>query len=448
MKKMRNIVCAALSVCMLAVPLSSSFIFNVGAENVDELQAKMEELDRESEKYQAELDEYEEDISKQEAYSEALLNKINVLNQKITLTKDAIRNKQADIDAQVEALRERLHLIYKAGSASNLEILLGAKDFDDFIDKMTLVKSLSDYDKKMISDLNEQIKTNQDQKDMLEKELDELNTLLEENKNVLSELTKKSAEAQAALEAASGQKKATEEQIAAYFAEQDALAKAASEAEAAAAKQRAVEQQKAQAEAQQRQQAAQPATSAPAASGESDNDDGDDDSGSGSYDEPGSDTYDDYTPTGSGYLWPCPGYYFLSSLWNEDRYTYNHGAIDIAGGDIYGAEVVAAESGTVYDTCTYCTHDYPKDMGDSCGCGGGFGNYVWLEHSGGKETIYGHLSAVYVSPGQYVTKGQIIGRVGTTGHSTGPHLHFECHYNGAKYNPMDELSAYWGMVSY
>ena len=93
MKKMRNIVCAALSVCMLAVPLSSSFIFNVGAENVDELQAKMEELDRESEKYQAELDEYEEDISKQEAYSEALLNKINVLNQKITLTKDAINRR-------------------------------------------------------------------------------------------------------------------------------------------------------------------------------------------------------------------------------------------------------------------------------------------------------------------------------------------------------------------
>ena len=153
--------------------------------------------------------------------------------------------------------------------------------------------------------------------------------------------------------------------------------------------------------------------------------------------------------SGSGYIWPCPGFYYLSSLWNEDRGSYNHGAIDIAGwGDIWGAPVIAAESGTVADTCTYCTHNYPKDFSESCGCGGGFGNYVWLDHGNGKETIYGHLTSVVVSPGQSVSKGQLVGYVGTTGHSTGPHLHFECRNNGVKYNPMTELSAYWSKVEY
>ena len=107
---------------------------------------------------------------------------------------------------------------------------------------------------------------------------------------------------------------------------------------------------------------------------------------------------------------------------------------------------MAAADGTVDDTYTYCTHDYGKYS--SCGCGGGFGNYVWMSHGNGKETIYGHLSRVVVSPGQYVTAGTVIGYVGSTGYSTGPHLHFECRYYGVKYNPMDELSAYWGVVSY
>lgn len=465
MKSIKAIICAALSVCLIAVPLSSAVVFDAGAEDVQTLQDKLAELDAKSEEYQAELDKYETDISEKEAYSEALINKISVLNEKAVLTQESIAETKAniqskqgeidraneEIDKQVDALCERLRLIYMAGSASNLEILLGAKDFDDFIDKMALVKSLSDYDKQMINDINAQIsvvekqkteleqeeKTLEEQKQVLNDDLDELNELLSENQNVLSELTQKSASARAALESTSGQSKELESQIAQYFAEQDALARAAaaSQAEAEASKQRAAEQQKQQ--AQERQ-----------TSGSNDSSNNDDEDDYDDYEEQGSTTYEDVTPTGSGYTWPCPGFYYLSSLWNEDRYSYNHGAIDIAGGGIFGAAVVAAEDGYVSDTCTYCTHNWGKDMSESCGCGGGFGNYVWLEHGNGKETIYGHLTSVLVSPGQHVSKGQVIGTVGTTGHSTGPHLHFECRYYGTKYNPMEELSAYWGMVSY
>lgn len=455
MKKIKAIICAVLSACVIAVPLVSSMSFNVKAEEKT-VQERLEELEAKSAEYQAILDDTASDISDKEAYSTALVNKISVMNEKVILTKESIEeinksieSKQAeiekgntDIDEQVDALCERLSIIYMAGSASNLEILLGAKDFGDFIDKITLVKTLSDYDKEMIEKLNGKLDMVEDQKKNLEAEktklekeqeklktdLADLNKLYEENKAVLAELTKKNENAKAALNTANSRTAELEAEAAKNFAQQEEAAQAQAAVQAQIAKQRAAEQQKQQ--AQQAQQAQQSGGSGSGSSGGSDSSGG------------------TVTPSGSGYTWPCPGYYFLSSLWNEDRTTYNHGAIDIAGGDILGAVVVAAESGTVADTCTYCTHNWGKDMSESCGCGGGYGNYVWIEHGNGKETIYAHLTTVVVSPGQTVTKGQVIGYVGTTGHSTGPHLHFECRFNGEKYNPMDELSAYWGMVSF
>ena len=59
-------------------------------------------------------------------------------------------------------------------------------------------------------------------------------------------------------------------------------------------------------------------------------------------------------------------------------------------------------------------------------------------HAGGKMTVYGHLTSLTVSSGQSVSRGQVIGYVGSTGNSTGPHLHYECRLNGVRYNPMSE----------
>lgn len=106
-------------------------------------------------------------------------------------------------------------------------------------------------------------------------------------------------------------------------------------------------------------------------------------------------------------------------IWGDQRF---HDGIDIGAG--YGANVVASGSGTV-NMARY---------------NGGYGNMVRIDHGGGLESFYAHLSAILVSFGQLVTKGQLIGRVGSTGDSTGAHLHFGLHQDGQSIDP----SSIWG----
>lgn len=440
MRKIKAIICAALSVCIMSLPLASTVVLNAGAEDVQSLRNQLEELEAQNKEYQEILDQTQSDIASKEKYGETLMKKIQVLDEKIILTRESIAELNTnisakqdeidkgnqDIEAQLAALSERLRVIYMAGSASDLELVLGAKDFSDFIDKVSLVKTLSNYDKELIDGINSKLVIINKQKEALEadkaeleeqeqalnSDLEELSQLAEENEEVLKELAEKSEAAQAALDNNSTEKSEIEAQIAQYFAEQEAARKAA------------------------QQQANSSSQSSGGSSGSS--------SQGSSSSQNGSQSDDDYVPpaqpdvpSSSGYVWPCPGFYYRSSEWNEDRTTYNHGAIDIAGYGIHGAAVVAADSGTVSYTNTSCIHDWGKYA--SCGCGGGYGNYVWINHGNGKETIYAHLCRVAVSPGQYVTKGQVIGYVGSTGYSTGDHLHFECRYNGVKYNPMTEF---------
>jgi len=125
----------------------------------------------------------------------------------------------------------------------------------------------------------------------------------------------------------------------------------------------------------------------------------------------------DAPPSASGLIWPTSGP--VTSPYGP-RWGRLHAGIDI--GAPTGNPIYASNSGTVI-----------------LGCGGGYGNCVLIDHGGGFLTLYAHQSAVYVSDGQQVSRGENIGLVGCTGSCTGPHLHFETRVNGSAQNPMNYL---------
>lgn len=127
---------------------------------------------------------------------------------------------------------------------------------------------------------------------------------------------------------------------------------------------------------------------------------------------------------GGEFTWPTPSCYNITSSFSPRRKNpvtgiwKRHTGTDI--GAAYGAAIVAANAGTV----------------TLAGWNSGYGNCVIIDHGGGKATLYAHMSSYSVSTGQTVSKGQRIGSVGSTGNSTGPHLHFEVLINGTAVDPM------------
>jgi murein DD-endopeptidase MepM/ murein hydrolase activator NlpD len=128
-------------------------------------------------------------------------------------------------------------------------------------------------------------------------------------------------------------------------------------------------------------------------------------------------------PTTAGFIWPVYGP--ISEYYGAPRGagTY-HAGLDIDQTYNYGGPVAAAAPGQV----VLATSD-----------GYGYGSYVVIRHDNGYETLYAHLSAINVSQGQYVSQGEVIGAIGTTGYSTGPHLHFEVRVGGATVDPLNYL---------
>lgn len=128
--------------------------------------------------------------------------------------------------------------------------------------------------------------------------------------------------------------------------------------------------------------------------------------------------------SGTLFLWPVRGRLTSWFGWRKDPFTGKrsfHNAVDIAAP--YGSTITAPMAGKVIET------GYSPILG----------KYVMMSHSGGWRTLYGHMSEILVSEGQYVSLGKAIGCIGTTGYSTGPHCHFEVIKNGSLVNPLNYL---------
>lgn len=312
--------------------------------------------------------------------------KIDELKTMITEKEEEIDQKTVELEeavatqeAQYEAMKARIQFMYEKGDVLYLELVFQSESFGEMLNKAEYIEMLSAYDRKMLDEYVEQAEYVALCKEGLEEEkgvLEEARKSVEAEEASLNELIEAKEQE---ITAVSSDIKTKEAAIAEYEAE------IASQNETIAALEKAVAEEKAKlAEEQSRK-------------------------------------YD-----GGIFTWPAPSYTRISDDYgNRIHPTLGiekfHNGIDMAAPG--GSAILAAYDGTVVAAA------YSSTMG----------NYIMIDHGDSLYTIYMHASALYVSKGAEVSKGEKIAAVGSTGRSTGNHLHFSVRLNGNYVNPWSYL---------
>lgn len=369
----------------------------VQAETIESAKKKAEQLKREKAQAQkeqsslsAQLNKIIEDLKKAQSDVEAK-------EKEIAETEDELTAARIKENEQYEAMKIRIKYMYENGDSDMIAVLLSAENMADFLNKAEYVEQISIYDREMLVEFQRVVKEIEEKEAKLKKEKEELLTLQDN-------LSKKQKEVESLLATKNAQISDLESQIGENAKVLNALIEAAKEAERR--RQEAEEAAKQEAENNKRPSG------------------GNSSSGSGS-------SGGNYKPGGSvisgnGTLSnPCPGARISSEF--GPRRAPTAGASSYHRGRDYaapsGTPIYASAAGTVI-TASY---------------NGVRGNYVVIDHGNGLQTWYQHASRLYVSAGQKVSRGQNIAAVGTTGVSTGAHLHYEVHVNGTAVDPRKYL---------
>ena len=341
-----------------------------------EANAMMEKLDA----IQTEINETQNEYDKAVAEREAALKAMDEAQARIEAAQKRIAENQ-------DKLRTRAVAIYRKGNISMVDVVLGASSFEEFVTMSNMVESINERDAELIEESRQAKAEAQEARDEYEHQSQVAEENMQKAKDAEEKLQAKADEMQAEID------RLTEEAAELQAQEEAAAEEARKAREAAEAEARRIEAERA------------------AAAGAST----EDYSGSG-YDEAG-----ESVVTGNGeFTHPCPGYNSISSTFGWRSFDSSfHKGVDFAAST--GTPIYAAASGTVV----------------IAGYSGSAGNWVVISHGGGLTTKYMHMvSTPLVSPGQSVSAGQNIGYVGTTGYSTGPHLHFQVEVGGTAVNPM------------
>ncbi len=360
----------------------------------EDIQSEVEKLDKQLNEISGKVKELESQLSKK--------------RQEIANTESALNKAKEQEKKQYRNMKKRIQFMYENGQTSYVEMLLSADSFTDFLNAVEYITQISQYDRKMLKEYQNMQVTIADTQKTLETDYASLQSLQAK--------VQEEKQAVAALESA---KKGELNDVADDLTDAQTVAKAY-EAEIQAQNEVIVQIQAAQKRAAEQQAAQQQAQAAEENQGATD------------AARENQNTAQNTTPSGNGQstgsmMWPCPSSKRVTSDYGPrtsptNGASSNHKGIDI--GAAYGADIVAADGGTVL-VATYSSSG---------------GNYVIIDHGGGLCTVYMHASSLTVSAGQTVSKGQVIAKVGSTGISTGNHLHFGVTLNGVYVSP-------WGYVS-
>lgn len=444
--KIKKLLCLLLCLCFVAGAVNSSGILNVAAQSEEELQADIDAIDQEiaeneelleevsqnAEQQKAELDKLEAQIDKIESEAAVVQSQIHTINGQIgVLTADynklkgeiedknrsilktnaTIKNNEDHIEKNKNLLASKLRSAYMNGNESTLKILMGADSLASFLTRLELMKRTSENDKKTIDTFKGKVASLKKAKKQLQQDKA---TIVENQKKVVetrTEYTEQKRELQTKQTEYKGMVTEIEKQYAKveeYIASLDK--------ESAAYQSYITDLQRQRAEANEALDEfinSYIENNPPVDSDNNQDDDGSYSSGSAYYE-----SNDDW-------VWPVGGIsYYISAYYMDPTYYAEigsvHYGIDITGGSFYGTSIYAARAGTVIMSA---------DEGD------GYGNKVIIDHGDGFISLYAHNSLNVVSTGETVSKGQLIAYSGSTGYSTGPHLHYEIRYNGEKVDP-------------
>lgn len=366
---------------VLVIALSLGMVLNVNAATVDEAQKKAEELENQKKAAEKEKDSLASQLNSIIADMNDTKEKLEKKQDEIQKAEDELVQAKVDENDQYESMKKRIKFMYENGNSQLLEILVSSDSIGDLLNKAEYVSQISAYDRDMLIEFQDVVKDVEEKEASLKDEYEVLSGLQEE-------LVAKQNEVQALLDSKKIQLADLEKQIGDNAA---TLQKLIEEAEAERIKQE--QQQAAQQAAQQQQQS----------------------SGGGSYTPPST------TPVVSGsgqFTNPCPGAVISSTFGYRDFDGAFHKGLDLAAGE--GTPTYAAADGTVV----------------IAGWSDSAGNWVVINHGNGLTTKYMHHSALCVTAGQTVVKGQQIGYVGNTGNSFGAHLHFQVESGGVAVDPL------------
>lgn len=363
---------------------------NAANEKKKELQSSLtevkkikESLESERSDLQAYVTQLDQNLTDVEAKIEELKTMISEKEEEILETTEELEDAQEKEETQYEAMKERIQFIYEKGDSYYLELLFSASGFSDFINKKEYIEKLSEYDTNMFA---EYVK-NRELIEVCKAELEAEEELLEEAKAKVDE-------EQANLEELISTK---EQEINRYTGDINDKEKAIAEYEADIALENDTIKALEAALAEERKRL---------------------------LEENGAENivYD-----GGMFKWPAPSYTRISSDYGWRMHPTLgvekiHNGVDMAAPG--GSPILAAYDGEVI----------------AAGYNSSMGNYIMINHGGGLITIYMHASALYVSKGAMVARGDKIAAVGTTGRSTGNHLHFGVRLNGEYVSPWNYLS--------
>lgn len=374
---------------LLVLTLVSGMFVQTYATEIDDTKKKAEELESKKKAAENEKTSLADQLKKLTGEMEETKKKISAKEDEITNKEEELILAKADENEQYESMKKRIRYMYENGNTGFVEILCSSKSIGELLNNAEYISRISGYDRNMLVEFQKVVTNVENQEAELKKEYKELQTMQDDlitKQDSVNELIKNKQSEIQSLTSELGDTKNKLAQLEAAAAEAERKQK-----EAAAAK-------KAQAAAKKNTSSSGSSAGSAGAS----------------------------VVSGNGtFTHPCPGGYISSGFGYRTQpiagASTNHKGIDFAAAT--GTPIYAAAAGTVI----------------SAGYAGNAGNLLVVSHGNGLLTYYMHCNAIYVSAGQKVSRGQNVAAVGTTGNSTGPHLHFQVMLNGTPVNPANYL---------